>query len=125
LLLQGKSYQQIGAQLGLSKRTVNDYACQIYRQHEVKGHHARRALAKKLNRTAPPAKPSKRQDVRFPQVLDLLLKGQTHKQIGAQLSLSHRTVNDYICMIYRQHGVNGHYAREALAEKLYTRHAQL
>jgi DNA-binding NarL/FixJ family response regulator len=117
LLLKGKSYAQISTELGLSERTVNDYACQIYRQHEVSGHHARRALAKRLNRQAPPNKPSKRQGIRFPQVLELLLKGQTHKQIGAQLGLSHRTVNDYICLIYRHHGVSGHHAREALARK--------
>lgn len=118
LLLQGRSYAQIGQELGLSKRTINDYATIIYKQNNVAGKTARVQLAKKLNRPAPPKKPSRREEIQLPKIQTLPLEGKTHKRIGQELGLSPRTVNDYICILYRKYGVKGHHAREALAEKL-------
>jgi hypothetical protein len=57
------------------------------------------------------AAPSRRR----PQVMEMLLKGMTYKQIGAELGIAPATVARHAVMLYAQHGVRG---REALARKL-------
>jgi DNA-binding CsgD family transcriptional regulator len=55
LLLEDLKYSQIAARLGLSPRTVNDYACKVYAQHGV---HSRGELAKRVGRARAEAGPA-------------------------------------------------------------------
>jgi DNA-binding CsgD family transcriptional regulator len=96
LLLKGLSYAEIGQQLGLSERTINDYAGQIYAQHGVGGRHARADLARKLGSPAPPKRETKRDKVRR-----LLLAGDSYKDIAATLGLTRAAVRHHACNLHK------------------------
>jgi DNA-binding CsgD family transcriptional regulator len=53
--------------------------------------------------------PSRRLSRRQRQTLDLLLQGDSEKQIARQLKLSQNTVHFYIRWIYVAYGVNSRY----------------
>jgi DNA-binding NarL/FixJ family response regulator len=86
LLLRGLSYAQIGSELGLSERTINDYASRVYAQHGV---HGRRELARKLDRPDPA--PTKQSQVRMH-----LDAGLSLADISARMGISLKAVRHHM-----------------------------
>jgi DNA-binding CsgD family transcriptional regulator len=113
LLVQGQTRAQIAAQLGLKKNTVMGYIYKIYQRHQV---HSMRELAKKLGRTAPPAPPTKKQ-----QVARHLSAGLSTHEIAARMGIRYGAAKAHICILMREAGVK---TRRELIEKLGVTHAK-
>lgn len=108
LLLAGRSTKEIADDLGISPHTATDHTKAIFRQFGVGSRAALLAHLwhEKLGRgevssTAVPVELAPRQR----QTLELLLAGQSAKEIAERLGISRHTASQYTKAILRRFGV--------------------
>jgi DNA-binding NarL/FixJ family response regulator len=108
-LLDGDSEKQAALRLGLSRFTLHEYVCNLYRHFAVSSRPELLAQCfRHCELTLPLDGSSTKIDLpqRLRQTLGGLLDGDSEKQVAYRLRLSRHTVHEYVTILYRRFRVH-------------------
>jgi DNA-binding NarL/FixJ family response regulator len=108
-LLDGDSEKQAARRLGLSRFTLHEYVCDLYRHFAVGSRPELLARCYGHGTLAPASDGSTDAPIlpqRLRQTLGGLLDGDSEKQVAYRLRLSRHTVHEYVTTLYRRFHVH-------------------